>query len=93
METICNVAPDAVYWGSHVIDLDAQYFAQGQPTGGSNVGANLGSNMHLGAVGNAPVPPLQPSQVMGQSVGSLSQGPWSGENQYYPEEINWLNWS
>ena len=58
METIRNVAPDAVYRGSHAVDPGAQYFAQGQPTGGSNVGANLGSNMDLGAVENAPVPPL-----------------------------------
>ena len=91
METIRNVAPDAVYRGSHAVDPGAQYFAQGQPTGGSNVGANLGSNMDLGAVGNAPVPPPRPSRVMGQSTGSLSLGLGSGENDYYPEEINWLN--
>ena len=91
METIRNVAPDAVYWGSHVVDAGAQYFAQRQPTGGSNIGANLGSNMDLGAVGNAPVPPPHPSRVMGQSMGSLSLGPGSGENEYYPEEVNWLN--
>ena len=55
------MAPDAVYRGSHGVDPGVQYFAQGQPTVGSNVGANLGSNMHLGAVGNAPVPPPRPS--------------------------------
>ena len=91
METIRNVAPDAVYRGSHVVDPGAQYFAQGQPTGGSNVGANLGSNVDLGAMGNTPVQPPCPSQVMGQSMGSLSLGPGSGENEYYPEEVNWLN--
>ena len=91
METIRNVAPDAVYRGAHAVDSGAQYFAQGQPTGGSNVGANLGSNMDLGAVGNAPVLPPCPSRVMGQSTGSLSLGLGSGENDYYPEEINRLN--
>ena len=91
METIRNVAPDAVYRGSHAVDPGAQYFAQRQPTGGSNVGANQGSNMDLGAVGNAPVPPPRPSRVMGQSMGSLSLGPGSGENEYYPEEVNRLN--
>ena len=47
--------------------------------------------MDLGAVGNAPVPSPCPSQVMGQSMGSLSLGPGSGENEYYPEEVNRLN--
>ena len=47
--------------------------------------------MDLGAVGNTPVPPPHPSRVMGQSTGSLSLGPGSGENEYYPEEINRLN--
>ena len=54
METIRNVAPDAVYRGSHAVDPGAQYFAQGQPTGGSNVGANLGFNVDLGAMGEYP---------------------------------------
>ena len=85
------MAPDAVYRGAHVVDPSAQYFAQGQPTAGSTVGANPGSSMDLDAVGNAPVPPPCPSRVMGQSIGSLSLGPGSGENEYYPEEINWLN--
>ena len=79
METIRNVAPDAVYQGSHAVDPGAQYFAQGQPTGGSNVGANLGSNVDLGAMGNTPVPPPHPSQVTGQSTGSLSLGPGVGK--------------
>ena len=61
METIHNVAPDAVYWGSHAVDPGAPYFAQGQPVGGSNVGANLGSNVDLGAMGNTPAPPPHPS--------------------------------
>ena len=30
---------------------------------------------------------------MRQSVGGLSQGPGSGDNKYYPEEVNWLNQS
>ena len=84
METIHNVAPDAVYRGAHAVDPGAQYIAKGQPTGGSNVGANLGSNMDLGAVGNAPVPPPRPSRIMGQSTGSLSLGLGSGENELLP---------
>ena len=91
METICNVAPDAVYRGSHAVDPGAPYFAHGQPVRGSNVGAYLGSNMDFGAVGNTPVPPPHPSRVMGQSTGSVFLGPGSGENEYYPEEVNQLN--
>ena len=64
---------------------------KGNLQGGSNIGQGLGSNMNLGAVGNAPVPPPRPSRIMGQSVGSLSHGPGSGETGYYPEEVNRLN--
>ena len=66
METICNVAPDVVYRGSHAVDPGAQYFAQGQPTGGSNVDANLGSNMDLGAVGMPLYHPLTHPELWGK---------------------------
>ena len=44
-------------------------------------------------MGNAPVPlPPRPSRVMGQSIRKSFPGTWEWcENEYYPEEINWLN--
>ena len=87
--TIHIVAPDAIYWGSNAANAGAaEYFEQGQSTGGSNVSRGPGSNAD---VGNIPTLPPHPSRVMGQSIRSLSQGPVSGVAGYYPEEVNRLN--
>ena len=87
--TIQNVAPDAIYWGSNVVNAGtAEYLEQGQSTVGSNISRGPRSTADLGAVGNIPTLPPHPSWVMGQSIGSLSQGPVSGAAGYYPEEVN-----
>ena len=90
--TIHNVAPDAIYRGSNAANAGAaEYFDQGQSTGGSNISRGPGSTADLGAVGNIPTLPPHPSRVMGQSIGSISQGPVSGVAGFYPEEVNRLN--
>ena len=90
--TIHNVAPDAIYRGSNAANAGAaEYFDQGQSTGGSNISRGPGSTADLGAVGNIPTLPPHPSRVLGQSIGSISQGPVSGGAGYYPEEVNRLN--
>ena len=87
--TIHNVAPDAIYRGSNAANAGAaEYFEQGQSTGGSNITRGPGSNAD---VRNIPTLPSHPSWVMGQSIRSLSQRPVSGVAGYYPEEVNRLN--